>query len=230
WSVSPTCRLCGVVEFASALVLWCGTGFPNTASLQQVPPKREAGFVCPGLLGMPKIGTKPEEVPVREWSRSGFGGKRGCRILWGSVREGMCFSLRERDQEAVEAELASSGEQGGANADDEEETSSQVAVMRDGGALFILWRGKFASAWHERRGCWRRFQEEVMDKKRFQMLVPGSRSIGGGWDGTGSEGGGLRCRKKRNVGEIVGAVKAEKEKAGASQQREERGSDPSRHS
>ncbi|GCE45144.1 hypothetical protein KTH_00130 [Thermosporothrix hazakensis] len=43
-------------------------------------------------------------------------------------------------------------------------------------------------------------------------------------------GGRVAASQKRNVGEIVGAVKAEKEKAGASQQREERGSDPSWHS
>ncbi|GCE46349.1 hypothetical protein KTH_12180 [Thermosporothrix hazakensis] len=41
-------------------------------------------------------------------------------------------------------------------------------------------------------------------------------------------GGRVAVSQKRNVGEIVGAVKAEEEKAGASQQREERGSDPSR--
>nr|BBH86434.1 hypothetical protein KTC_11850 [Thermosporothrix sp. COM3] len=34
-----------------------------------------------------------------------------------------------------------------------------------------------------------------MDKKRFQKLVAGSGIIGGGWDGTGREGGGLRFRK-----------------------------------
>ncbi|WP_137685985.1 hypothetical protein [Thermosporothrix hazakensis] len=145
---------------------------------------------------MPKIGTKPEQVPVREMQQVRVWGKEGgCCILWGSVREGMCFSLRERDQEAVEAELASSGEQGGANADDEEETSSQVAVVRDGGALFILLRGKFASAWHEMRGCWLSLSRGGDGQKALPDAGAWKQEHRGGWDGTGSEGGGLRRRK-----------------------------------
>ncbi|WP_111326964.1 hypothetical protein [Thermosporothrix hazakensis] len=84
---------------------------------------------------MPKIGTKPEQVPVpgmeqqvRVWWKEG-----GVLHLVGERAIGHMFPLRERDQDAVEAYLSSSGEQVGANADDEEETSSQVAVVRDGG-------------------------------------------------------------------------------------------------
>nr|BBH86404.1 hypothetical protein KTC_11550 [Thermosporothrix sp. COM3] len=62
---------------------------------------------------------------------------------------------------------------------------------------------------------------------RCWRLEAGSSEEGGTEPG---ERGRVAVSQKRNVGEIVGAVKAEEEKAGASQQREERGSDPSWHS
>nr|BBH87225.1 hypothetical protein KTC_19760 [Thermosporothrix sp. COM3] len=68
-----------------------------------------------------------------------------------------------------------------------------------------------------------------MDKKISQMLAPGSRIIEEDGTETG-ERGRVPVSQNRNVGEIAGAAKAEKEIVGASQLREVRGSDKSWHS